>query len=909
MKNKIIHELSNYTKKLAIEEREEFTAIYYAQKYSLSRNTVSQYLNEAVGKGELVKVNSRPVYFFSKSELVDRFKKLCDIDVFSSFEELNAFFMKKADDFEELIGYDKSLRSVVEHCKAAVSYPTNGLPILIHGATGTGKSMIASLMYKYAVNQNIIDSKKKFVSVNCSEYANNPELLLSNLFGHVKGAFTGADSDSQGLISLADGGLLFLDEVHCLKAECQEKLFFFMDKGIYHKMGDNENWFTSNTRIVFATTEDPQAVLLKTLLRRIPITVTVPSLEERPLVEKRRLIASIFVNESLRLKRKIEISNLVYQTLMDYKFVGNIGEMKNVIKATCANAFLNHSKKQQEVLAIHVHNLPSYVVKPLTSVQTKIEESGVHMLPVEQLNEIHASNSTLFHFYGKILKDFSKYVNNEMNYSTFISGYIDSLQTYIDYAVYQSRYNINVSNDYVLKIMDKIYSIVMNKYSFKIPNNDIKIYSQIIGEYSKAIMDSKIWYSSHCTQVEELLEIFQSKHPREYAVACEIMENIQINLDIELDKMFLSMLVVSVITFEKKSTSGGVGVILCHGYSTASSLAATVNRLLNEYIFDGIDMQIDISIDKIAIMVDEYLKQRQYIDELILLVDMGSLEEIYKRIKPVAKCNIALMNNVSTRMGLEVGMAIQQGKSVREILDDAQRHFQLTTHYIEGREKQEVIVSVCATGFGSAKKISELLESSLQHKAPIKVIPYEYHLLAENGIKDSVFMKYDVKLIVGTLDPKVDGMTFIPVEGLIMNEGLEILNEVVSKHLSANELEVFHQNMMKNFTLSNMINHLTILNAEKIIDDVEEIVNELEECFDRRLDLTRKAGLYVHLSCLIERLILKNEIVSADLGDFVERHQAEIAAVYEAFSGVCMRYSVELPEAEAAYVLNYFENT
>ena len=68
------------------------------------------------------------------------------------------------------------------------------------------------------------------IAVNCSEYANNPELLTDNLFGHVKGAYTGADDETEGLISLADGGILFLDEVHCLKPECQEKLFQFMDK-------------------------------------------------------------------------------------------------------------------------------------------------------------------------------------------------------------------------------------------------------------------------------------------------------------------------------------------------------------------------------------------------------------------------------------------------------------------------------------------------------------------------------------------------------------------------------------------------------------------------------------------------------------------------------------------------------
>ena len=117
MKNEILQELSEYTKQYGIVERDEFTALYYAQKFSLSRNTVSQYLNEAIANGKLIKVNSRPVYFFHKKRLEETYKKICDGNSFSSFDELHAFFFEQIDDFEELIGYDNSLSSVV-----AVSY-------------------------------------------------------------------------------------------------------------------------------------------------------------------------------------------------------------------------------------------------------------------------------------------------------------------------------------------------------------------------------------------------------------------------------------------------------------------------------------------------------------------------------------------------------------------------------------------------------------------------------------------------------------------------------------------------------------------------------------------------------------------------------------------------------------------
>ncbi|MCB6567174.1 sigma-54 factor interaction domain-containing protein, partial [Desulfovibrio desulfuricans] len=83
---------------------------------------------------------------------------------------------------------------------ATVSYPPNGLTILLYGPTGTGKSFMAKLTYEYCLNKGLIDKNAKFVQVNCSEYANNPELLTANLFGYKKGAFTGADKDNYGLL-------------------------------------------------------------------------------------------------------------------------------------------------------------------------------------------------------------------------------------------------------------------------------------------------------------------------------------------------------------------------------------------------------------------------------------------------------------------------------------------------------------------------------------------------------------------------------------------------------------------------------------------------------------------------------------------------------------------------------------
>jgi len=80
--------------------------------------------------------------------------------------------------------------------------------IIAQSQTGTGKSYIAQLTYEYSVEKGILDKKGSFVTVNCAEYANNPELFLTNLFGYKKGSYTGAEKDKAGLLALADGGVM-----------------------------------------------------------------------------------------------------------------------------------------------------------------------------------------------------------------------------------------------------------------------------------------------------------------------------------------------------------------------------------------------------------------------------------------------------------------------------------------------------------------------------------------------------------------------------------------------------------------------------------------------------------------------------------------------------------------------------
>jgi len=204
MKEQLLAYLQNQTAFFSIENVSDvFTAKDIAEKFSVKRNTISHYLNQLTEEGRLVKIATRPVYFFHKQ----------------AFEIQNYPLTKNV--------YD-SLAEVIEQIKMAAFYPNGGLPFLLTGESGTGKSFLVKMFHHYCVANELLESDAPLITINCAQYANNHELLTSNLFGHVKGAFTGAEEDRGGAFEAADGGVLFLDEVHRLNAEGQEKLFTFL---------------------------------------------------------------------------------------------------------------------------------------------------------------------------------------------------------------------------------------------------------------------------------------------------------------------------------------------------------------------------------------------------------------------------------------------------------------------------------------------------------------------------------------------------------------------------------------------------------------------------------------------------------------------------------------------------------
>ena len=229
--------------------------------------------------------------------------------------------------FEEIVGTSPALQTVLSQVAKVASTDST---VLITGETGTGKELIARAIHKRSQR-----ASRAFVSVNCAAIPR--DLLASELFGHEKGAFTGATQRRVGRFESADGGTIFLDEIGELPPEMQITLLRVLQEHDFQRVGGNE-LLKTNVRVVAATNRDLQAAIaLGTFRDDLFYRLNVFPIEVPPLRERKEdipLLVEYFVDRySTQAGKQItSITKRSMEVLRSYKWPGNIRELQNVIE-------------------------------------------------------------------------------------------------------------------------------------------------------------------------------------------------------------------------------------------------------------------------------------------------------------------------------------------------------------------------------------------------------------------------------------------------------------------------------------------------------------------------------------------------------------------------------------------------
>lgn len=903
LKNDVLAYLKKQTKTLDLDHLDKrFTAGGIAQALNAKRNTVSLYLNQLTNEHKLVKVQTRPVRFIHRAQF-EKSNYALKKDTYATVAQLEQE-NNNQDILKSFAQINPSLKESVERVRAAVLYPNNGLPLLITGESGTGKSYLVGLINRFCRTNKLIKTTAPFVTVNCAQYADNPELLTSNLFGYKKGAFTGADQDHDGAFVEANGGILFLDEVHRLGPKGQEKLFTYLDQGLVYPVGETSHGKRVSVRLCFATTEEVENNFLTTFVRRIPVKISLPPLSQRSREERLNLIYTLLCNEQREIAKPITVSDQVLEMLANYLPVGNIGDLKNAVKLTIARA--NADAKKANKLTLTAYNLP---VDVLMRSKTESYLSAKKTLqitdetePADLIARSFPEKKIFLHSLERLLTTYEQSNNHLPNCESKLKQIVYQLFDTLLFEKNASKQLPLLS--YVIEHLKHLFEQLQNAYQLQVSGNAIYAISYYLFERQKIQ-----WNIDEVRQKNALHSLYQEvrqRYPEVYAYVGKLLLLIKNNLEIELNEVDYIFLSIYLNKLEIITKTGLIkAIVLAHGYATAGSIANVVNRLLNAHTLDAFDMPINVSTQQIANKIIDYSENNDVSHGLIILVDMGSLQEIEKLFPRQLDAPLLLINNVSTSLALTVGESILQKRSFREIGQLAQQKSKIEIKLTyPAKRRQQVILTTCYSGIGTATHVARLLERCMPSSSKIKIIPYDYQALKDPHKVKVVNKMYDVIGIVGTENPEIPGLDFIHLEKILSDKGTAKLQKWLTKSFTVPEIKLIMNNLVKNFSLERTINMVTILDAPKVIENITIFLQELERRFSISLSNQKKFTLYVHISYLIERLIRKekNDLDPEYAKTYAHKYATDLKIIKAAFSVIIDNYNVKIPVSELIYI-------
>ncbi|WP_276330813.1 sigma 54-interacting transcriptional regulator [Halanaerobium congolense] len=828
------------------------------------------------------------------------------------------------------MGADKSLKVSVQQAKAAILYPPNGLHTLLLGETGVGKSMFAELMYNFAVEEEVISSDAPFIKFNCADYTDNPQLLMGQLFGVKKGAYTGAEKDSKGFIKNADGGILFLDEIHRLPPQGQEMLFTFIDNGFFRKLGDTDEIIEADVKIIAATTEPPGSYLLKTFQRRIPMVIELPALSDRSLIERFQLIKYFIKQEQKRIGKDIYIYKNALKSFLLYDCTNNIGQLKSDIQLACAKAFLNFKSKQKNkssCLKIGQEELPYHVKKGIMNLPNKREE----------LDELIKNRGNLISFKENGSKTEQRQKDKKNKDYQFYDVIEDKMNTLEDNGLPQEEINqilnIDIEKHFKNYIGDLSANFKKSKIE-KIVGEDIVSLVQEILDLAKNRLDrsydEKIYYGLALHLKRSIARIrndnkiyhpnlneIRSEHSQEFITAMEIATIIDQKFSIKtpLDEIgYISMFLTEKPYNYGETDVNKVGIlVVMHGKSTASSMTEVVNNLVGEEHAVAVDMPLEMSPNEAYKKAKAKAKEIDNGSGIIVMVDMGSLNSFGGMIAEETGIKTETITMVSTPTILEASRKAVLGDSFADIIESVneiggesyQQNFEVETERDNNLSSSETtnknlddfaIVTACYTGEGAARELKNIIENNLNSNLSYRII--NLSLMEDNNLEKEIKKlekEYNILAVVSTMPLELESVPYISALDILGQDGIEKLSTKLK-----------HEEMIFNIKTS-LKDQFSNFNSFKMVDDLRTVINNIESRFKEELDFGVKIGIIIHMAYMLENAKKDgNRKQYEKLNEFITKNKNSFAVVNSEMERLESEYNLDITDDEKAYITEMF---
>lgn len=911
-----------------------FSTEEVCQCCGVDRSNASRELNLLVQNGMAVKVLGRPVSYFD-SEVLCRLFSLPEIS-YKNLEKLQQVCPTASDehraecsstmtDFDVILKNCPSLDSLVKQCKAAIIYPPNGLYTLLVGPSGVGKTMYAEAMYHFAQKRGLLSQNAEFIIFNCAEYADNPQLLLSQLFGYAKGAFTGATRDTPGVIERADGGYLLLDEVHRLPPQGQEMLFTFMDKGYFRRLGSGDPVFV-NLRLVCATSENPESHMLTTFLRRIPMVIHIPPLADYTLQERFNLISRFFEREADALGCPIQVFWQSILGLLLYEPKGNIGQLRSDIQLICARGYLEHTLRGggKDCIQIGTEVIPDEIYHGVFKVDNRREEvEHLHgVLEYQQAITFRrtGSVSTLdagpdtTKLYGQIQHLYEKYKNRNMGEAVIGENINQFIEDYISSLVDKSSLAVNQEEN------EKLYKMV-NRRVFIAAEEGMEEAGRILKRrFSRKVV---VAFALHISVLKErlhtdyisnvsreMMDKLMKEHKEEYIAARRMWEIVQEQLNMVIPEEEIAFFSAFLYAMgDQNQQEGCVGVVvMAHGSHTASSMAEVANTLLKTRHCHAVDMDLSEPVER---CLQTACKKVQEADEgkgVLLLVDMGSLVAFADLINRETGIPVRCVDMVSTPLVLE---AVRKSLFNTESLDTLTENLLKKSPYIAkgvsyeltaqaSQKNRPLVITTCISGMGAAERLARLIQervpSVINLHIEVRAVDYQGRRLTEEAAARAV-------AVVGAVDLKLPGVPYISTDEIVLGRGFQSLENILCDRqrlqTATEQVEV------PNYLVDNMLReYLNFLDPIKANRAVEKAFRHLSLKRNWSDPVRMQLRFQVHNCCLIERGILRQYLSYDGTEERIKRNPELTHSVRQAMRIIEDIFNIEIPDTEISYILD-----
>lgn len=896
-----------------------------ALELNIHRSDASADLNKLYKLGYIEKTGTRPVLYYATGnrERTYMHKKAVKEPNLKIQNLKKTLHTVQPTAFSGIVGSGGSIKAQIELAKAAIVYPPNGLHTLICGESGVGKNLLAEAMWKYATEMWTTKETVPFVTFGCADYADNAQLLLAQLFGYVKGAFTGANEDHEGVVDRAKGGILFLDEIHRLPSTGQELLFMLVDKGVYRRLGETRGERKAQLMIIGATSEDISSSLLLTFRRRIPVQITLPRINERPINERIRLIVHFVRQEAIRLGVPIFISGQALETFTHYNCPANIGELRNDLQLCCAKSYLSSLAASHDKLTVDVDTIPQRIFSMVRN-QTVLDDAinrlfreGILIEPDGEMMINGAVNDYDLHrdLYEYVDKKINSYRKMEISDEEIEEKVGKDLEKYFGSAA-QSLAKADAADMPVSIIEQNIWetaNVLLNdaasKLKRKYGRRTLVALALHLQQFRERVISGRIIYNPN-------LKMIKAEHEAAYQVVLDHIDLLSAKLQTDISPDELGFIAMFLIHGCEEPLKPRIGMIIAaHGRGTAQSMAEVANNLLGTDHVKAYDIPLNRSNAQTVEELQEVIIKRNQGSGVIVLVDMGFLVTMENMLVKETKVPVKIIPNVTTALVLEAGRRVL---TTDETLEQAVAHIyeaydEYTMTLRQRRyptnsvaELKGTILITCASGEGVAEQIKEILRN---HVPSMKGM----HFITAGAMQDVEEIQGNLgdklHLIIGSIEPKVKHVPFVHVSELFSKEGLKRVENLLQLDILEGELPIEERPVITDVyevlagQLSKFVKSLSV---KKVAVCCKNLVEKIAEYFfDEAITQDAMIRIYLHAACMFDRVHSKQALQTPDWSQQIQKErQDEFLYLQRVVGNEGMKLLLEVPDAEICYFLS-----